>query len=253
MGIHRARRCSTTGALDWRKRKGLGSRYVGAIRGQVHQYLRDTLIVVLVHITFRRNGSSSGRLVDRTDNGTTGTNGFRTLTPWRVGVDPERGLTIVWWSVDVHGFLFLPPYAGNWPGGILPFAVAFRIRRTGGIRWFGFFLPLRTSATAGNAVFLHLHTRVRRKVWTWRPLGVRRRRMWSLAESISYALGGTVMRWRAAAKVRASVHRIIIAQFPWIPTVIPWVVPPRRMRFREGLSRGRARNGGFSLGPRGRV
>jgi len=69
---------------------------MSAIRGQVHQYLGDTLIIVLIHITLRRNGGSSGRLVDRTDSGAARTDGFRTLTPWRVGVDPKSRLTIVW-------------------------------------------------------------------------------------------------------------------------------------------------------------
>jgi hypothetical protein len=105
VGVHWTRGNSSTGTLGRRRRERLRGWYMSAIRGQIHQYLGNTFIVVLIHITFRRNGRSGRRVVDGTD---ARTQGFRTLTSRRVGVDPERGLTIRRWSVHVHVILILP-------------------------------------------------------------------------------------------------------------------------------------------------
>jgi hypothetical protein len=192
VGVHRTRGSSPTGTLDRRRGKRLRRRYMSAMRCQVHQYLGDTLIVVLIHVTLWRNGNSGRRLVHGTDSGTARTDGLRTLAPCSVGVNSERRLAIVWRSVDVHTILLLALYTSCGSANrVLPLAVTFRIHRTRGIRWFKFLLPLRTPTTSGTAVFLHLYTRVR-KMWTRRPLGIGRRRG-RLTKGVSHALRRTVV------------------------------------------------------------
>ena len=194
MGVHRTRRSSAAGALDRRRRKRLGSRYVSAVRCQIHQHLRDALIIVLVYVTFWQNGRSSGRLVNGTDNRTAGADGFRTLASCSIGVNPERRLRIGWWSINVHAVLLFPLDADRRSTRrVLPLAVAFCIHRTGRVWRFGFFLPLRTPTTAGATDFRHLHTWVRWKVWAWGPLRVGGRWRWWLTNGVSYALRRTVV------------------------------------------------------------
>lgn len=170
-----------------------------------------------------------------------------------ISADPKRGLTVGWRPVDVHSFFILPLHTTCWSArGVLPLAIAFSICRNWRIRWFGFFFPMRTPATTRTTIFLHLDTRVGREMRARGSLRIGRRRR-RLTKRVSHTLRRAMMRRRAAAKVWAGIHGIVIPQLPGVTAVVPRIVPSRGMRLWKGLSRRGTGRWGLTLSPRGRI